>query len=208
MFWSNKSNRKYKIRTYQSIISLILVLSIIVAGGCAGERKGSVTSGGELEQKIVDDLKSMTSSDVTGVRIGNVVELPEGKVREVFVNFKGQKMNAYLHLGAESNDIVYASLDDINEQSPVNRAKLEAVKKAAFKFVAGNKVHFKGFDLVDSDKGIDFPKRGYVTYVWKDKRNTDFLKVTVNSKSNKVVSFGRGNKEWTAFCLPPGYLDI
>lgn len=189
---------------------LIFLISASAIVGCSpGKDKNSIAAGkSSLEQKIVDDLKSMTSSDVSGLRIGNVVALPEGNVREVFVNFKGQKMNAYLHLSAKTNEIIYASLDDINEQSRVRRSAIKAVKESAFDFVSSNKKHFRGFDFVDSDKGIDFPKRGYVTYVWKDKTNTDFLKVTVNSKDNRVVSFGRGNKAWTAFCLPPGYLDI
>lgn len=212
MFRFNKGSQQFRIKIIcRYLAALIIVcLAMISLSGCS--RSGSAISqkskDERLKEKIRKDLKSMALSGIESLRIGNVIELPQGKIREVFVKLKGKKMNAYLHISPESEEIVYAGLDDINEQKPVRKETIKAVKASALNFISMNKSSFNGFDFVDSDAGIDFPKKGYVTYVWQDKDKQNFVKITVNSIDSKVVSFGRGNKDWTMFCLPPGYLDI
>lgn len=179
----------------------------LLVGGCnAGKFGVGRKEQGTLEARLTKELKNMTSSEVLEIKVGDPITLSEGKVREAFVKLKGQKLNAYLHILPDSEEIVYAGLDDINEQRPVNKNKLEVIKKNARDFEKKNWRLFRGFKFRDSDKGIDFPKKGYVTYIWQDKSARNFIKVTVNGKNNKVVSFGRGNAEWTAFCLPQGYI--
>lgn len=161
-----------------------------------------------LEKELVADLKKFSPGEVEKVEIGGILDLSDEKIREAFITFKGRELKSYLHLSPLTGKIVYASLGDINEKKPVGRMKLSIAKNQALEFSSRNEDFFDGYRFVEGGKkiGVDWPKNGYITYVWQNIKNDDrFIKITIDASNLEIVSFGKGSINWTSFCLPDGF---
>lgn len=192
------------------IFILFFILIVIAVGSYVPAQKflQNIPAKEQLEKDLAADLKNFTSEEVEKIEIGKILDLPDEKIREAFVTFKDRKLKSYLHLSPLTGKIVYANLGDTNEKSPVEQNVLITAKRKALKFADNNKELFDGYRFAESGRriGVDWPKKGYITYVWQNTKDPNyFIKVTLEATSLEIVSFGRGNINWTSFCLPSGF---
>lgn len=194
------------------ILVLFIALVAIAAGSYISVQRFTpgLPDEDQLKKDIISDLRNFSTYEVEKVDIGGILDLSDEKIREAFVTFKGRELKSYLHLSLLTGEIVYANLDDIIEKNPVGENILSVAKNKALDFSVNNEEFFNEYRFADGGEGVgvDWPKNGYITYVWQNIKNKDhFIKATVDASNDnfEVVSFGKGSINWTSFCLPDGF---
>lgn len=127
------------------------------------------------------------------------LDLPDGAVYEV----RSTDSKFYFHVDPRRRAVVYASLGEIEFRQPTeSRLDTDQAQAVALGFARQHRRDFKDYRFSPGQAGFQWPKPTYHTFIWDRRRSPDFAKVTVDAVTGKVVSFGRGNSAWSAFCLP------
>ncbi len=128
-------------------------------------------------------------------------DVPIGTIYEVAT----EDRDSFFHVLKGSKEVIYADIGGM-KMRPAKNGMLtrDDALEIATDYVDAQKIDLNGFILPDEQAEFFWPKPTYWTIVWYASPESpyEFAKVTVDAKNGKVVAYGKGNDDWSTFCLP------
>ncbi len=128
-------------------------------------------------------------------------DVPIGTIYEVATTDR----DSFFHVLKDSRDVIYADIGGMK----MRPAKNEMISRddallIAKEYIDSQDIELEGFVLPDKQADFFWPKPTYWTIVWYASPDSpfEFAKVTVDAENGKVVAYGKGNDDWSTFCLP------
>lgn len=195
------------LKNFGFIELLILITLPLIFFGCSKPSVVAPKKDPNLKRKFAVELSSMTNKAIKKIDDKGSFDVPGGKVAEAKITLSSNA-KLIIQFDKKNDELLYAGLGEITDFRKTDSASvIKTTREIAKQFAVNNKSSFGGFTFVDSNKGLNWPKPGYITYIWQKNSNKAFFaKITIDTKDGKVVSYGKGNTGWSIFCIPPGVI--
>ena len=128
-------------------------------------------------------------------------DVPIGTVYEVATKDR----DFFFHVHERSKEVIYADIGGMKIRPAKNEMiTREDAFKIAVEYIGSGEIDLEGFILPDEQADFFWPKPTYWTIVWYASPESlyEFAKVTVDAENGNVVAYGKGNDDWSTFCLP------